>query len=336
MSAIGALQFWKDFNIHEFQRFLDSQATDIAQRQDESNQSRKKLVELSREFKKNSSEELRLKMAPLLKSFQAEIDSLSKRSQAAETVFLQVYRKLIEVPDPVPLFEQAIQCQQKLMTAQDLEIENKQLRETLNEYNSEFAHVKNQEVTIVRLREQVKDLEEKMQQSITVSLSEKEAELQQAFKEKERKVELTVAESLKRLALADSKVSSLDAALQSTQLELFELKNKFDEEAAARASEVEILMTDLERANQRTAYVERQLELAQSHNSRSDNIYSINPELELELQAKDREFMYVLYERLHTIWKILLKYNPSLRLFGKLHLNMQSCLKSKFPRNLKH
>lgn len=46
--------------------------------------------------------------------------------------------------DPVPLFEQAIQCQQKLMTAQDLEIENKQLRETLNEYNSEFAHVKNQ------------------------------------------------------------------------------------------------------------------------------------------------------------------------------------------------
>ena len=37
-------------------------------------------------------------MAPLLKSFQAEIDSLSKRSQAAETVFLQVYRKLIEVP----------------------------------------------------------------------------------------------------------------------------------------------------------------------------------------------------------------------------------------------
>ena len=46
--------------------------------------------------------------------------------------------------DPVPLFEQAVQCQQKLITAQDLEIENKQLRETLTEYNSEFAHVKNQ------------------------------------------------------------------------------------------------------------------------------------------------------------------------------------------------
>ena len=49
-----------------------------------------------------------------------------------------------------------------------------------------------------------------------------------------RKVELSLAESQKRLALADSKVVSLDAALQSTQSELFELRNKFDEEAAAR------------------------------------------------------------------------------------------------------
>ena len=52
-------QFSKDLSyklILLLQRFLDSQATDIAQRQDESNQSRKKLVELSREFKKSSSE----------------------------------------------------------------------------------------------------------------------------------------------------------------------------------------------------------------------------------------------------------------------------------------
>lgn len=41
-------------------------------------------------------------MAPLLKSFQTEIDSLSKRSQAAESVFLQVYRKLIDVPGKTP------------------------------------------------------------------------------------------------------------------------------------------------------------------------------------------------------------------------------------------
>lgn len=38
------------------QRDLDSRASEIAQRQDESDASRKKLIELSREFKKTASE----------------------------------------------------------------------------------------------------------------------------------------------------------------------------------------------------------------------------------------------------------------------------------------
>ncbi len=37
-------------------------------------------------------------MAALLKSFQSEVDSLSRRSQAAETAFLSTYKRIIEVP----------------------------------------------------------------------------------------------------------------------------------------------------------------------------------------------------------------------------------------------
>ena len=33
-------------------------------------------------------------MAPLLKSFQGEVDALSRRSQAAETLFLNTYKKI--------------------------------------------------------------------------------------------------------------------------------------------------------------------------------------------------------------------------------------------------
>ena len=40
--------------------------------------------------------------------------------------------------------EHALGLQKKVQRAQDLEIENKQLRETLEEYNNEFAEVKNQ------------------------------------------------------------------------------------------------------------------------------------------------------------------------------------------------
>lgn len=48
------------------------------------------------------------------------------------------------IPDPVAVLEQAIQAQKRAQRVSDLEIENKQLRETLDDYNNEFAEVKNQ------------------------------------------------------------------------------------------------------------------------------------------------------------------------------------------------
>ena len=46
--------------------------------------------------------------------------------------------------DPVPAFEQALTCHKTATKVSDYEIENQKLRETLAEYNSEFAEVKNQ------------------------------------------------------------------------------------------------------------------------------------------------------------------------------------------------
>jgi len=43
-------------------------------------------------------------VAPLLKSFQTEIDSLSKRSKNAEALFLMVYKRLVELPGIVIMY----------------------------------------------------------------------------------------------------------------------------------------------------------------------------------------------------------------------------------------
>lgn len=43
-------------------------------------------------------QDVRRKVAPLLKSFQSEIDDLSKRSNVAETAYLNVFKKIIEIP----------------------------------------------------------------------------------------------------------------------------------------------------------------------------------------------------------------------------------------------
>lgn len=51
---------------------------------------------------------------------------------------------LLSLPDPVPVLELAQQLQLKLQRMHDIETENAKLRETLEDYNKEFAEVKNQ------------------------------------------------------------------------------------------------------------------------------------------------------------------------------------------------
>uniref|UniRef100_A0A672IGX0 Cux N-terminal domain-containing protein n=1 Tax=Salarias fasciatus TaxID=181472 RepID=A0A672IGX0_SALFA len=55
-NAGSMFQYWKRFDLQQLQKELDTTATQLASRQDESEQSRKKLIDLSREFKKNTPE----------------------------------------------------------------------------------------------------------------------------------------------------------------------------------------------------------------------------------------------------------------------------------------
>uniref|UniRef100_A0A3Q3XGI1 Cux N-terminal domain-containing protein n=1 Tax=Mola mola TaxID=94237 RepID=A0A3Q3XGI1_MOLML len=102
-----AHQFWLDV---DWQRELNSVASELAGRQEESEHSHKHLVELSREFKRNVPEEVREMVSPVLKSFQAQVVALSKRSKEAESAFLGVYKQLIEAPGESPT-RLLLQCQ---------------------------------------------------------------------------------------------------------------------------------------------------------------------------------------------------------------------------------
>lgn len=51
---------------------------------------------------------------------------------------------MLSLADPLPVLELAQQLQLKLQRMHDIETENSKLRETLEDYNKEFAEVKNQ------------------------------------------------------------------------------------------------------------------------------------------------------------------------------------------------
>ncbi|XP_049431707.1 cut-like homeobox 1b isoform X3 [Epinephelus fuscoguttatus] len=306
-NAGSMFQYWKRFDLQQLQKELDATATQLANRQDESEQSRKKLIDLSREFKKNTPEDFRKQVAPLLKSFQGEIDALSKRSKEAEAAFLNVYKKIIDVPDPVPVLELAQQLQLKLQRMHDIETENTKLRETLEDYNKEFAEVKNQEVTIKALKEKIREYEQSLKNQAENLAQEKQLQLHNDYAEKERKLQESQDSMSSRLEEAEHKAQSLQTALEATQAELFDLKTKYDEESTAKADEIEMVMTDLERANQRAEAAQRETEslreqLASSNqsqqlgspakadpNTEQQTEVASHSSLEAELRAKERE-----------------------------------------------
>ena len=301
----SVLQFWKTFDLPSVQHSLDQTAADLASRQDDSDASRRKLVEQMKVFKRSSTEEVRKSVAQLLKSFQTEIDSLTKRSKSSETDFLNLYKKVIELPNPVTALDQAEVYYKKNQRLNDVETENQKLRETLTEYNKEFAEVKNQEVTIKALKEKVKELEKGSSDHAKKVIDEKQEELNKEFAEREKKLHEAQFIAATKLSEAEQKVATLQSALDASQSELFNLKAKYDEETAAKHAELEMIVADLDRSNQLAETYQKEIEslkdqlAKQDDDAKRSDLESVSmsqsvdilsrTSMELELAAKEKE-----------------------------------------------
>ena len=196
-------------------------------RQDESDASRKQLIELIRGFKKSNTEETRQVVAPLLKNFQNEIDSLSKRSKAAEKSFFDIYKKFCDITDPVPTLEYCMESMKGLQKLQDLEIETAQLRETLGEYNLEMAELRSTAKKVTEMEEKVEEQENSMEEAIDLEIKSKEEALVKLFEEKSSKLKEEKARSEQKLVEAELKAKSLQSLLDESQNELFEVRKRY-------------------------------------------------------------------------------------------------------------
>ena len=301
------IETWAKFEIELIKRELDDKVIEIAQQLEEGDQSRKKLIEQTKEFRRNLSEDQRKLIAPILKSFQVEVDSSNKRSKLMEQVLLKLYKQLIDLPDPAPALNSVERLQKKCERLSDLEIENKQLRETLDEYNVEFKEVKNQEVTIKALKDKIKEMEEKAEQQVQQKIKEKQQQLQKAYTEFEEQSNSKNFDLVKKLGEAEAKIMSLQAQLNKTSSELFDFKSKHDEILNAKSCEIDLLLQDLDKMTDRAVNAERLSEQymqqmatykqqSQEEKSKAAMIES-NPDLnefkiknlEMEINAKEKQ-----------------------------------------------
>ncbi|KAM5190313.1 homeobox protein cut-like 2 [Callospermophilus lateralis] len=315
---VGSMfQYWKRFDLRRLQKELNSVASELSARQEESEHSHKHLIELRREFKKNVPEEIREMVAPVLKSFQAEVVALSKRSQEAEAAFLSVYKQLIEAPDPVPTLEVARSLDDRLQPPSlDPSRQPRRDLHTSWKRHPELLGPKEQKEGTSPATPTL--TEGSRLPGIAGKALLTEALLQRNEAEKQKGLQEVQVTLAARLGEAEEKIKVLHSALKATQTELLELRRKYDEEAASKADEVGLIMTNLEKANQRAEAAQREVE------SLREQLASVNssirlaccspqgpsgekvsfalcsgPRLEAALASKDREILRLLKDAQH-------------------------------------
>ncbi|KAL0979533.1 hypothetical protein UPYG_G00186270 [Umbra pygmaea] len=310
---VGSMfQYWKKFDLRRLQRELNSVASELAGRQEESEHSHKHLVELSREFKRNVPEEVREMVAPVLKSFQAQVVALNKRSKEAESAFLGIYKQLIEAPDPAPMLEATHTLDERLQQLQgsgpDSDILVREISGLWRTHLECLAKPDDTESgpTVVP---RPGTAEASTRKSIHALRTHGSPQLNQSQREAEDN-DATLAD---RLGEAEERIEVLHSSLSTAQTELRGLRCKYDQEMADKALEVSVIMGNLEKANQKAEMAQRKVErlkeqLASIRNTppgschppegtsrETDEKCDVSPsKLEAKLMAKDREILRLL------------------------------------------
>lgn len=259
-SVLPVLQFWKAFDLDSKRVVLDSQGSTMKSDKDASVRSRKKLAESTKQFRKLSSDADKAAGAgPLLKAYQEEIDHLTRRAKFSENAFFQLYKGLYAAPDPAP----ALAVVASSSGNDEMAEENRKLKRELKEYEAEFATLKNQDITIRNLEEQVaaaaREQDDAVHQQVEQRTRELETQMENARlewaqqrRDYERQLEASRAELREAFARMDAMQSDLFAHKQRSGL----ARNALDAEMEAISQE-SILSQTLQLEN---AQLKKQLE----------------------------------------------------------------------------
>ncbi|XP_062116954.1 protein CASP isoform X2 [Humulus lupulus] len=292
-SPISAVtNFWKEFDLEKERYVLDEQGVKIADNQENSQKNRRKLAESTKEFKKASPDDKFSLFSPLLKGFQEEVDNLTKRAKFAENAFLNIYQKIYEAPDPYLSLASILEQDMKLS---ELELENRKMKVELEEFRTEATHLKNQQATIRRLEERNRQLEQQMEEKVKEiveikqrSLAEENQKTLEVLKDREQLLQ-------DQLRQAKESVSNMQKLHELAQSQMFELRAQSDEDRAAKQSEVNLLMDEVERAQTRLLSLERekgilrtQLQSANEDTDKKSDDIDSNTILENSLIAKEK------------------------------------------------
>ncbi|XP_068577056.1 homeobox protein cut-like 2 [Cebidichthys violaceus] len=265
-------------------------------------------------------------VAPVLKSFQAQVVALNKRSKEAESAFLGVYKQLIEAPDPAPVLEASHTLEERLQHLHSSAPDSEALvREISGHWKKHLEFLEKTEPSEDSpAASGAAVTEEAPESGSPASLMTPNStpapgapgSPQQNYRDRaeNRGEEESANVGLSdRLSEAEEKIKVLHSSLDTAQTELLDLRCKYNQEMTNKAEEVDAIMANLEKANQRAEKAQREVERLKEQiasgqrattgschpaegasREKSENGEVLPSQLEAALLAKDREILRLL------------------------------------------
>jgi chromosome segregation ATPase len=175
-----------------------------------------------------------------------------------------LYKALYEAPDPADIISQMIHAISNSSTHQ-LEIER--LRAELSQYDEEFQQLKNQDITIRRLEEQLQEFKLNIEDKVAEAVKERSREVEETADGRINEMREVQRGSERRLAAALESLRQAQQSADRAQSQLFEVSSQAESRISGLQAENAILAEGMQRSNMRIAELERSLELLQSSQS---------------------------------------------------------------------
>jgi len=252
-----AIEHWKEVDLDEKRKGWEASTLEVANAQEASTTSRKVLAESTKAFRKLDDGEKLVGWGTLLKSYQGEIDSLTKRSKAAELAFLSSFKALRDIPNPVPLLSSLAEEVESVIA---LKTDHDKVRKELAEYKEEFQSLKNQDVTIRRLEEKIGNMEQEREESVAHALEEERRVMEERFLEKQEREKSREKELQQQVKDLKAQIGDLNRKHDEQQSASMESRAELEWTVSARQSQVDLLSEEVDRLAGQVAAVEKEKE----------------------------------------------------------------------------
>lgn len=277
--AGAVLDFWRRFAMDDKKAELERSCVDMREMKTASISGRKRLNEITKAFRAKPKEEQLATVTEVLKAYQEEIDQLSRRSKFTESTFFGLYKALYEAPDPADCIQGLMEVVTSGSTHQ-LEIER--LKAELAQYDEEFQKLKNQDITIRRLEDQLQEFRDQNEDKINEEVAKRMAQLEVQTEERVTEMRELQRAAEKRLGAALDSVKEAQQSADRAQSQLYELSARDEQRVSALRSENSLLAESCERLTIRLAEAERELSAARavggslSRNASKGNVHEMD------------------------------------------------------------